>query len=242
MKERIAKRIPKFILSQITIVLFAIYRGITESEDIDTLSLRVNELRRKVNCLRKQETILDDHCRKMSENLKQTQDDRLNQYYAYVTRDDFISVFGDDNVILTIRNFDKFETNEEQTMDESCMRVTSEWKSIDVRLVTNEGSSIRSDADFDLNDDDNVAADDDVKNEEKNTLSLSLSSSQPVRGSAANKRRHGQRATVVSESIRNEQQTINERLQCAKTILGYRPPRKHLKRNLDEQSDSFESR
>lgn len=40
------------------------------------------------------------------------QEDPDNQFYAYVTRDDLLECFGDD-VVLTIQNYDKYDTSAE---------------------------------------------------------------------------------------------------------------------------------
>lgn len=67
-------------------------------------------------------------------------------YYAYVTRDDLTDCFGD-SVVLTLRNFDVYETmaseeNPRPDVNEPIidkLKVVSYNTSIDVRLVTDEG-------------------------------------------------------------------------------------------------------
>lgn len=91
----------------------------------------------------------------MTLSLKHTQQDADNMYYAYVTRDDLTDCFGD-SVVLTLRNFDYYETSaceaEErsagtpETLSINQLKVVSYNTSIDVRLVTDEGSVFSKEA------------------------------------------------------------------------------------------------
>lgn len=238
-----------------------ICRGLAESGgDIDSISYRVDDLKEKLEELKRQEDELDHHCRIMTENLKQTRNDPSNQYYAYVTRDDLVSVFGNDDVVLTIRNYDRCDSS--SSSDDTkrpTLRLYGRWKSIDVRLVTDEGESLRTS----INVDNQLAADDEHNESIATTTPVAgVSSSQPVKGSesmaAVNKRRTRRRKRhIVKEDDDEDSNDIltisanvdsdtnrdtDERLATAQALLGFRPSRKHLKRNLDEVSDSFECR
>lgn len=167
----------------------------------------------------------------MIENLNQTRNDPVNQFYAYVTRDDFLDVYDDDDVVLTIRNFEKYETNTDvnNSNDEIKLSVKSQWKKIDVRLVTNDGETMRTD----LNDDSN--SDNDVELNDIETKSLSQGyEKKSNRRNVVDRRKIDENDTNIID--------LNDRLETARILLGYRPPRKHRKRNLDDVSDSFESR
>lgn len=228
------------------------YRGLAESGgDIDSISYRVDDLREKLEELRSQEEELDHHSRVMRENLKQTRNDPNNQYYAYVTRDDFVSVFGEDDVVLTIRNYDSCDSSPSEDAKRQTLRLYGKWKSIDVRLVTAEGESMRPSINFETE-----MAD----TEQNGSNAVGMSSSQPAKEKEAiasiNKRRARRRKRhIVKEDDEDDDvltistaaggatdRKIDERLATAQTLLGFRPSRKHLKRNLDEVSDSFECR
>lgn len=211
----------------------------------------MDDLKEKLEQLKTQEEELDHHCRVMTENLKQTRNDPTNQYYAYATRDDLVSVFGNDDVVLTIRNFDRCDSSPSDAAKRRTLRLYGRWKSIDVRLVTDEGDSMRPSINFE------TAT---AEQEQNGSNAVGVSSSQPVKGSEAmattNKRRAGRRKRhIVKEDDGDDdiiaipatvsggaEKDIDERLETAQALLGFRPSRKHLKRNLDEVSDSFECR
>lgn len=179
----------------------------------------------------------------MRENLKQTKNDPTNQYYAYVTRDDLVSAFGSEDVVLTIRNYDSCDSSSSDDAKRQTLRLYGRWKSIDVRLVTDEGDSMRKSINFET---------DMTEKEENIANTIGISSSQPVKGSDAlsnvNKRRarRRKRHIVKEDDEDNDISTISttidgcadkpidERLATAQTLLGFRPTRKHLKRNLDD--------
>lgn len=231
---------------------WAHFRGLAESGgDIDSISYRVDDLKEKLDELKRQEDELDQHCKIMTENLKQARNDPANQYYSYVTRDDLVSVFGNEDVVLTVRNYDSCDSSPPEDTKRKTLRLYGRWKSIDVRLVTNEGESLRSSINLDR------AL---VENEQNGSAATGVSSSQPSKGSEAmaptNKRRTRRRKRhivkedddeddILTTATTNEDETkgeIDERLATAQALLGFRPSRKHLKRNLDEVSDSFECR
>lgn len=133
---------------------FRLLRGFSEGcgyhpDDIG----RETEILRTINDKMKvEEELLDRYCRSMTLSLKHTQQDPDNMYYAYVTRDDLTDCFGD-SVVLTLRNFDYYETSasgagsemevrnggNQETMLINKLKVVSYNTSIDVRLVTDEG-------------------------------------------------------------------------------------------------------
>lgn len=79
--------------------------------------------------------------------MRQTKESSYNQFYNYITRDDLLNIFGND-VVLTIKNYDT-KSLSDYTMDGSgekearSVRFRSIWKGIDVRLVTNNGETLR---------------------------------------------------------------------------------------------------
>lgn len=204
----------------------------SQNEDVDTLSSRVTELQSKLTQLKREETVLDKHNSIMTENLKETRQDPSNQFYAYVTRDDFVSVFGDEDVVLTIRNFDKYDNCEDESNKDLELRVSSQWKKIDVRLVTNEGEAMRTEV--------APREKDDHSEEDAKTKDLDGPISFSQGYEKKSNRHHIHRRKAVH--FEHGEADMNDRLQTARVLLGYRPPKHHRKRNLDEASDSFESR
>lgn len=71
--------------------------------------------------------------------------DPILKRYLYVTRDDLIDCFGDD-VVLTLKNYEKYETPAYQEDDlliyDRILKVSSRNSPIDVRLVTSDGNSV----------------------------------------------------------------------------------------------------
>lgn len=75
----------------------------------------------------------------MRMELEHTQRNPENTYYAYVTRDDLIDCFGD-NVVLTLRNFDFYETDAAGALAQQLTVVSANQTPVDVRLVTQQGT------------------------------------------------------------------------------------------------------
>lgn len=236
-------------------------RGIAESGDINALNNRVDVMKSKLSQLKEKEDILDHQCRAMRENLRQTREESANQYYAYVTRDDLVDVFGSDEVILTLRNYDELTKNnidKRNHRSPSTLRVQGRWKKIAVRLVTDEGEVLQNkrNNEGDINKKQIITRE---LNNMPDSSKFGISSSQPSKDSRTktNKRRPGRRKrnenielqadddkkgnTSATFDVKFENE-MDERRATAQTLLGYRPPTKQLKRNLDEVSDSFESR
>lgn len=222
--------------------------------DISALSSRVTELQSRVNHLREKEEHLDRLCKAMKENYKQARKDPTNEYYAYVTRDDLLDVFDNDSMILTVRNCDTIRqstrTSEEddEEIETHTLRLHGRWKAVDVRLVTTDGELTRRTPDG--------------TESETSDKVQSASQSKP---DELNNRRPGRRRRRKEENIqfktdeesgaelnesnkkrpRNDNQNgedeeLKERRITAQTLLGYRPQRKELKRNLDDGSDSYD--
>lgn len=80
----------------------------------------------------------------MKENVRQTKESAYNQYYTYITRDDLLDIFGEDDVVLTIKNYETMSTASHADSDTKTLprtvRFRGNWKCIDVRLVTNNGA------------------------------------------------------------------------------------------------------
>lgn len=95
----------------------------------------------------------------MKENVRQTKESPFNQYYLYITRDDLIDIFGNDNVVFTIKNNETMSLNDYVDNNETgndidgqlkdnkdsprSVHFSSNWKGIDVRLVTDNGESVQ---------------------------------------------------------------------------------------------------
>lgn len=149
-----------FTLSNLSFFLFSL-RGFSDGCGYHPDAIgRETEILRQINDkLKQEEDLLDRYCRSMTLSLKHTQQDPDNMYYAYVTRDDLTDCFGD-SVVLTLRNFDYYETSAGETdgaqeerngandeiMSENNLKIVSFNTSIDVRLVTDEGSVFSKEA------------------------------------------------------------------------------------------------
>ncbi|XP_055918156.1 transcription factor E2F2 [Eupeodes corollae] len=103
-------------------------------------------------------------------NLRLITSNQSNQSFAYVTRDDLLSAFGDENALITATNIEEAEVK--RTNDTLHIKLET-GSTIDVRLVTDEGSclmednnlsseeSLRTAETLDFDDDDDVDVDDD---------------------------------------------------------------------------------
>lgn len=110
--------------------------------DMSVLSKKVSTMQSKLNKMRETEENLDRLCKAMRENYKHARKSLPNDFFAYVTRDDLLEVFGDDSVILTIKNCDTIREGKikvENDAKKHSLQVNGRWKAVDVRLVTNDG-------------------------------------------------------------------------------------------------------
>lgn len=191
----------------------------------------------------------------MAENLKQTRNDPNNEYYAYVTRDDLVDVFERDDVVLTIRNFDRCDRSSASSNDNvkrsHTLRLHGQWKPIDVRLVTEEGEAMRATTN-------NLKIENGTTNSEQNEFNgmiVGIPSQQPTDELTGARRRGRRRKRHIIKEDENENedadtvsdgmeivndgdinQKLDERMSTAQTLFGFQPTRKYLKRNLDEDS------
>lgn len=200
----------------------------------------------KLNHLRETEENLDRLCKAMRENYKQARKSPSNEFFAYVTRDDLLDVFGKESVILTVRNCDTVREGKiknEDDVEKKTLRVHGRWKKVDVRLVTTDGDVSRQPP----------TRTDDTENEvESIDTQKPVSASQPeAKNIATGSRRPGRRRkpdklelkdedTIEIEEIKStnlteEENELEERRITAETLLGYRPPHKQRKRNFDEE-------
>lgn len=221
---------------------------------MSVLSKKVTTMQAKLNQLRETEENLDHLCKAMRENYKQARKSATNEFFAYVTRDDLLDVYGKDSVILTIRNCDTIregKTKEEDDTTKHTLKVHGRWKSVDVRLVTTDGQ---------------VACQSPITSEnmdvdgETNETQQNVSASQPEskNNAATNSRRPGRRRKpdkvelikdedggeidqpMPTTSFTEEEKELEERRITAETLLGYRPPIKQRKRKWED--DWLESR
>lgn len=82
----------------------------------------------------------------MKENVRQTKESPHNQLYTYITRDDLLRIFDKDDVVLTIKNYETMSMDSHSADDDTKhsprnVRFCGNWKSIDARLVTNNGKA-----------------------------------------------------------------------------------------------------
>lgn len=218
---------------------------------MSVLSQKVSTMQSRLNDLREKEENLDRLCKAMREEYKQARKSPANDFFAYVTRDDLLEVFGREKVILTVRNCDTIRegtTKEEDNPSKHTLRVHGRWKSVDVRLVTTDGA-VACQAPTTS---DNMDVDGEV-----NETQQIVSASQPEAKTNATSRRPGRRrkpekfelkdddSTEIEQPkpiaiLTEEEKELEERRLTAKTLLGYRPPIKQRKRTWED--DWLESR
>lgn len=79
--------------------------------------------------------MLDRQCAIMRHELERAQRDTVNTYFAYVTREDLVDCFGN-TVVLTLRNFDFYETEADARTSRELLVVSTSHEPIECRLVT----------------------------------------------------------------------------------------------------------
>lgn len=224
--------------------------------DISALSTRVTQLQSKVNHLRDKEEQLDRLCKEMKENYRQARKDPANEYYAYVTRDDLLNAFSDNSVILTVRNCEtiregKRESDEDESVQHT-LRANGQWKSVDVRLVTTEGELTEQTPNKII--DETEAATETSVNIETTVKAVAKNNNRPGRrrrkddlefkideDSSLDNDEHSSKRSRIEQTSEDEKE-LEERRITAQTLLGYRPPKRELKRNLCDDQASFESK
>ncbi|XP_073826403.1 E2F transcription factor 2 [Musca autumnalis] len=109
------------------------WRGGIDGQNDDSICKEVKAHTNHLIALEDEVDILLDTARR---NLKYVKEDAINRSFAYVTRDDLLSVFGDD-VVFTIPSHDE----EVQILKnkKSLYISLDNGSTIDVRLVTNQG-------------------------------------------------------------------------------------------------------
>lgn len=117
----------------------------SQYEDEDHLATVLDKVEKKRLQLKMEEEELDRHIKYIIHDQQNVRASPVNQSFAYVTRDDLVEAFGD-TVILTVQNYDKYETPLLQINDSIIANrflcITAETGSmVDVRLVTNDGDS-----------------------------------------------------------------------------------------------------
>lgn len=235
-----------------------LFRGVVQDGDISALSSRVTQLQSRVDYLRDKEEQLDRLCKAMKENYRQARKDPVNEYYSYVTRDDLLKAFGDNSVILTVRNCETIregirESDEDEGIKHT-LRANGQWKSVDVRLVTTDGELTEQ-------------TPNEFIGETEAATETSVNIETTVKAVATNNNKRPGRRRRKDDNIqfkideessvdndessskrsRNEQTSddekeLEERRITAQTLLGYRPLKRELKRNLYDDQASFDSK
>ncbi|XP_013099389.1 transcription factor E2F2 [Stomoxys calcitrans] len=109
------------------------WRGGLDGQSDDSI---FREVKTRCNQLVALEADIDDQLDIARRNLKNVQEDAANRSFAYVTRDDLLSVFGDD-VVLTIPSHDE---EVKLVRRKNSLHISLDnGSTIDVRLVTNQG-------------------------------------------------------------------------------------------------------
>ncbi|XP_055695256.1 transcription factor E2F5 [Lutzomyia longipalpis] len=111
-----------------------------------TTSQRATQLQSVANQLKEEEEELTQHCVYMRQNLRNSIEDIVNQSYAYITRDDLLDCYSDD-AVLVLRCPEKMQiavpsVKTENVQDRPSLKVSSQMREIDVRLLTTEGRSL----------------------------------------------------------------------------------------------------
>lgn len=232
--------------------VFFYTRGVVNDGDMSVLSNKVSSMQAKLNNLRETEENLDRLCKAMRENYKQARKSPSNEFFSYVTRDDLLEVFGEDTVILTVRNCDTVRqgtAKEEDNTEKHTLRVNGRWKKVDVRLVTTDGEVASKSARTD-----ETETDGELSDAQKPTTSSQTENKTNVIGSRRPGRRRKPERFELKEDdnsveidqpknkkiLTEDEKEHEERRVTAETLLGYRPPSKQRKRNMDE--DWLESR
>lgn len=106
---------------------------------------KVMHLQTVASSLKEEEDELTEHCMYMRQNLKNILGDTVNQSYAYVTRDDLLDCYGEDNVMV-LRCSEKMQLSvplkSEAEESECALQISSQMREIDVRLLTKQGRSL----------------------------------------------------------------------------------------------------
>ncbi|XP_055295053.1 transcription factor E2F5 isoform X2 [Sitodiplosis mosellana] len=226
------------------------WRGVVNEGDMSVLSNKVSAMQARLNRLRETEENLDRLCKAMRNNYQQARRSPSNEFFAYVTRDDLLDVFGKESVILTARNFDtvrkgvKIKAEDDSEEKKHTLQVHGLFKKVDVRLVTTDGEITRNTA----RTLEEPETDGDSSETQKTTAA-----SQPEPKTNTGARRPGRRrkperielkdddSSVETDQVKRlkttlteEEKELEERRITAETLLGYRPSLVQRKRNLDE--------
>lgn len=227
---------------------FPPYRGVVKDGDLNALSSKVARIQKRVDSLREQEETLDRLCAAMKKEHELAKKNPENHMYAYITRDDLLEIYGDDKVILTLRNFADVRqkiTKTEENVQKHILKVHGRFKKVDVRLVTTSGEALQQKPQT-------------VEDNEDSDKQLPLTEVAALTTSDIVKRRNRRRKpakletkdddefdekSVGKKSTKDggvEDKELDERRVLAKTLLGYRPPAKLIKRSFDDDCDTFE--
>lgn len=224
-----------------------IHRGVVNDGDMSVLSNKVSAMQARLNGLRETEENLDRLCKAMKLNYQQSRRSPSNEFFAYVTRDDLLDVFGEESVILTVRNCDTIRTGttkDEYDSEKHTLRVHGRWKKVDVRLVTTDGEVERNTT---------RTSEEHETDGDSNETQKKMASIQPEPKNSNGARRPGRRrkperlelkdddSNVEVEQVKRfkpalteEEKELEERRITAETLLGYRPPLVQRKRNFEE--------
>lgn len=210
-------------------------RGVVNDGDMSVLSKKVSTMQSKLNQMRETEENLDRLCKAMRENYKHARKSVTNDFFAYVTRDDLLQVFGNDSVILTLKNCDTIREGSKMKAENGSkkhhsLQVNGRWKAVDVRLVTNDGQvAAQSTASTDVG---NIVA-----NLDDDSSHKTVSASQPETKSAvAYSRRPGRRRKPDQKiDIKDDDDDDNDAIIEPPSKLKPQPPKELTPDELDQQ-------
>lgn len=203
-----------------------------------------------MDSLRETEETLDRLCVAMKKEHELAKKNPENQMYAYITRDDLLEIYGDDKVVLTLRNFadvrQKTTKADEDAAPAHILKVNGRFKKVDVRLVTTNGEALQQQQQQPQPIEDNDDSDKQLPATETAALTPSDISNRrnrrrkPAKLETKDDEFDEKASAKKTTNDHGEDKELAERRVLAKTLLGYRPPAKLMKRNFDDDCDTFE--
>lgn len=104
----------------------------------------IDKLEKDEKELKQQEEELDRCLEYAKQNVRNLTEDPRNRSYAYVTRDDLLDSYNKDRTLLAVRNYNEATVNGNEIFS----LINKSGSLIDVKLVTNKGSTNIEDIEF----------------------------------------------------------------------------------------------